>query len=236
MRATSWCLGGADVDVASLPVLEPGFYPAPDPQRPDIVAPNAWRRMSRVARFAATVAAPLATPEVALFFGTACGEYGSSVQFLRTLFQKGAAGASPLLFQNSVHNAPAGHLSIALGLRGPSETLCAGPDTVARTLERAEAWVAVHGRAALVVCADDLGAEVQQGWRYTGLVAAFSEGAAAIRIEPGDPPLPALSRRRWAWPGERLQSDPEGHDARLGLYAASDAVVVAWRVRVEEPA
>lgn len=165
--------------------------------RPAGVDPGAWRRFSRVARLAAAAAAPVmeAAPsaceavgvsfdrdEVPLFFGTGLGEYSSSYGFLKSLFQKGPAMASPLLFQNSVHNAAAGHLSIAFGLRGPSETLCAGALTTLRTLERALCWLAANGGCALVVLADDVNADSAEGWRLGGVDAQVGEGGAAFLL------------------------------------------------------
>lgn len=171
-----------------------------DVPRPAAVDPGAWRRFSRVARLAAAAAAPVieAAPAaceargvafdrdgVPLFFGTGLGEYSSSYGFLKSLFQKGPAMASPLLFQNSVHNAAAGHLSIAFGLRGPSETLCAGALTTLRTFERALCWLAANGGCALVVLADDVNADSAEGWRLGGVSAAVGEGGAAFLLAAG---------------------------------------------------
>ncbi len=247
--ARTWSLGGADVALDSLPELPPGpsFHPAPEPVRPELVPAGTWRRMSRVARIAAACAAPLVEAradraDLALFWGTGIGEFSSTSGFLRTFFTKGQAGASPLLFQNAVHNAPAGHLSIAFGLRGPSETICAGPLTALRTLERALAWVTLHERPALVLVADDLGPDVQQGYVFAGATAPMGEGGAALLLLPeGDgpvlrwedaPPAPGDWHRRLAYP---LEEPPvafgPAHDTRLGLFPAVDLVAVAACVR-----
>ena len=157
--AHTWTVGGADVDLAGLGEVD-DFVHAPDPPKPEAVPANSWRRMSRIARFAAACVAPLGVPAdetTALFFGTGAGEFSSTASFLRTFIAKGAAGASPLLFQNSVHNATPGHLSMIFGLRGPSETVCAGGMTSLRLLERALAWVTVRGLPAIVVAADEIG-------------------------------------------------------------------------------
>lgn len=247
--AHTWSLGGLDADMAALPLLPdgPGFAPTPDVPRPDAVPAGNWRRMSRVARIAAACAAPALARDLdrdglALFFGTGIGEFSSTVGFLRTLYGKGPAGASPLLFQNAVHNAAAGHLSIAFGLRGPSETLCAGPLTSARTLERALSWVALHGRPALVVAADDLGPDVQQGYVFAGATATMGEGGAALLLEPDGvgvpvtwhdaPPAPDDWRRAGAYPCEAPGAPSDrAHDRRLGLFPACDLVALASLVR-----
>ncbi len=247
--AHTWSIGGADADLAALPELPdgPSFQLAPDPVRPERVAAGTWRRMSRLARIAAACAAPVLERRadldaLALFWGTGIGEFSSTATFLRSLFLKGAAGASPLAFQNAVHNAPAGHLSIAFGLRGPSETVCAGPLTAIRTLERALAWVMLRERPALVLVGDDLGPEVQQGYTFADAGAPMGEGGAALLLLPdGDgptltwedaPPAPGDWHRRHAYPlEERPMAPGPAHDARLGLYPAVDLVALASAVR-----
>lgn len=240
LAASSWSLGGANVDLAALPRLPDGAHAAPEPPRPDDVPVGAWRRMSRVARLATTAVAPLVPlldrDRTALFWGTMSGEFGSTAPFLRSLFQKGPAGASPLSFQNSVHNAPAGHLSIAFGLRGPSETLCAGPLTPLRAVERAEAWLARRGGTALVVCADELGSDVAAGFAFAGVGGALGEGAAALLLAPGDGLELTPGEGDWGraqrFPEEVATQSGEGHDLRLGLYGAVDLVALAYAARV----
>jgi hypothetical protein len=199
--------------------------------------------MSRLARLAAVCAAPVLAPRpdregIALFWGTGIGEFSSTSGFLRTLFTKGPAGASPLLFQNAVHNAAVGHLSIALGLRGPAETICAGPLTALRTLERALVWVALRERPALVLVADDLGPEVQQGYVFADASPGMGEGAAALLLEPvgggvpiewrDEPPRSDDWHRAGAYPLEPLPiATSIAHDRRIGLFPACDLVAVA---------
>jgi hypothetical protein len=156
--------------------------------RPASIDAGAWRRFSRVARLAAAAVAPvleaadLDRDELPLFFGTGLGEYSSSYGFLKSLFTRGAAMASPLYFQNSVHNAGAGHLSIAFSLRGPSETLCAGALTTLRTFERALCWLEANGGHALVVLADDVTPESAAGWALGGIDIQPGEGGAAFLL------------------------------------------------------
>jgi hypothetical protein len=118
-----------------------------------------------------------------------------------------------------VHNAPAGHLSILFGLRGHSETLCAGPDTALLLLERAMVWVALHRKAALVVMGDEAGPDVQNGLRLAGVSGTLGEGAVALLLEPADDgrrlrlvprPGPGAWHRHRSWPGEPGFSAPPG--------------------------
>ena len=171
-----------------------------DLPRPASIDPSAWRRLSRLARLSAGALSPLLAgvptldrEEIPLFFGTGLGEFSSSYSFLHSLFTKGPAMASPLAFQNSVHNAAAGHLSIGFGLRGPSETLCAGPLTTLRAFERAMAAVLGSGQPALVLLADDLSAEGLIGFRYAGATGTLGEGAAAFLIGPESPGTAVLT-------------------------------------------
>lgn len=226
-----------------------------DPVKPDAIEAGAWRRFSRLSRLSACALAPVvaAAPEacaaagfrydpdaIALYFGTGVGEFLSSFAFLKSLFTRGPAMASPLAFQNSVHNAAPGHMSISFGLRGPSETLCAGQWTVVRTFERAMAAVLADGAPACVVLADDLGADSELGFRFAGVTGPLGEGATAFLIAPpvagaaelallpaeADEPL-----RAPFWPGESESA------ARLDLppafycTAEAQALVAAFEAR-----
>lgn len=220
-----------------------------DIPRPTRVEAGGWRRFSRLARLGACALSPVleSAPdacrsagvdfdrdELALFFGTGIGEFLSSYSFLKSLFTKGPAMASPLAFQNSVHNAAPGHLSMAFGLRGPSETLCAGPLTVLRTFERAMVHVVAHEQAAIVLLADDLGADSELGWRLAGVDAPLAEGAAAFLIAPARSGSTVLSLveargdealRSPLWPGEVEGARTIG--CAEGLYSTAEAHLLA---------
>jgi len=57
----------------------------------------------------------------ALVFGSSYGEIETTFDFLRHLALEGIA--RPILFQNSLHNATPGFLTLALGIQGPSFTV-----------------------------------------------------------------------------------------------------------------
>jgi len=146
--------------------------------------------MSRLARFAALALDPLIPElgdlsELPLYFGSMAGEYATGIAFLHTLFQKGPSGASPLAFQNSVHNAPAAHISMVYGMKGAVETISSGLSTPTAVLERAAVAVQVHRRPALVVCAEEYGPEVQKGLHLAELHGVFEEGACAMLLARG---------------------------------------------------
>ncbi len=219
------------------------FFLAPDPVRPERFPAGTWRKMSRLARLFVTAAEPLVelAPEATLIAGVSGGEFASSVAFLESYFVRGAALSSPLAFQNSVHNAPAAHLSIGLGLRGASETVLGGERTLWRTLERAMARVIVHGAPVLVVVAEDLTAEVADGLAVAGATGKWGEGAAAFLLtaESGIPltwhdgPAP---KGAWArsqrWPDEPPRSPVSAlWDAAFGLGVGAEAVALAAVLR-----
>ncbi len=251
LAAACWSVAGGEPCRAQT-ALAPGFHLAPDPARPETINAGAWRRMSRLGRLAAVVTADVLSSRegvesIPLFWGTGGGEFSSTAAFLRSLFTKGPALASPLAFQNSVHNAPAGHLSIAFGLRGPSETICAGPLTTLRTLERAMVWVHLRREPVLVVVADDLGPDVQLGLQLAhpdGDV-AWGEGAAAFVLGPGEAALALTCSAGGAWtraqryPGEdrlcRTAAGVVAYDQMLGLFPAADAVALVMGERVSFP-
>ena len=58
-----------------------------------------------------------------VIIGSAFGGTDTAARFARTLFEEGPRTASPLLVPNTVMNAPAGHIAIELGLRGPNATV-----------------------------------------------------------------------------------------------------------------
>jgi 3-oxoacyl-(acyl-carrier-protein) synthase len=61
--------------------------------------------------------------------GATHGAIAFSTQFFGEYLQDGPEGASPMLFSESVLNAPAGNVAIAFGVRGPVHTLI-GEETV----------------------------------------------------------------------------------------------------------
>lgn len=159
---------------------------AAEPVRPERFAVGTWRKMSRLTRLAAMAVEPLVTsPDDAVIVGVSSGEFSSSVAFLRSYYLRGAALASPLAFQNSVHNAPAAHLSIELGFRGWSETLLAGEETFWRALERAMTRVILSEAPVLLIVVEDLSPEVRDGLVAASARGRWCEGAAALRLEPG---------------------------------------------------
>src|SRR5216684_2958117 len=63
---------------------------------------------------------------VGIVVGSAVGNISESVQYLRRLFTKGPALASPMMFPNLVMNAPASYAAMEIGCTGANFTVCQG--------------------------------------------------------------------------------------------------------------
>jgi 3-oxoacyl-[acyl-carrier-protein] synthase II len=78
---------------------------------------------------------------VGIVLGSAYGPLQTTFQFQDSIIDDGDRGASPTAFANSVHNAPAAQVSIAMQLEGPSQTITCFGRTTAGVLMTAQAWL-----------------------------------------------------------------------------------------------
>jgi 3-oxoacyl-[acyl-carrier-protein] synthase II len=101
----------------------------------DYMKPMTYRRMSRLSRMA--VAASIEAvhdsglclegmdrERVAVVMGTSYGSSSHVDGFYHSLLADGPRGAQPLLFPETVPNAPASHISIYHQIQGPNATFC----------------------------------------------------------------------------------------------------------------
>ncbi|MDX2448173.1 MAG: beta-ketoacyl synthase N-terminal-like domain-containing protein [Desulfobacterales bacterium] len=101
----------------------------------DFMPPMTYRRMSRISRMA--VAASIEAVDdsglcldrmnrerVAVVMGTSYGSSSHVDGFYRSLLADGPRGAQPLLFPETVPNAPASYISIYHNIQGPNATFC----------------------------------------------------------------------------------------------------------------
>jgi len=153
--------------------------------------------------------------------------------------------ASPILFPETVFNAPSSHLSAMIGSASPNDTLIAdstgffsGIDLAVEWLERGD----VDG--CLVVSAEETDWLSAEGLRYYSRSYLPSEGAAAIYLEPTAGPvkllrlpdpvsLAANSRLQAARKiRERLAPTDDGHtllvDGRAGVALYDRPETAAW--------
>jgi len=199
------------------------------------------RRSSPISYFA--VAAGLAalenagvtiTPEsaarTAVVFAVSSGGVIYTRKFYEQIVKQGANTASPLLFPETVYNAPASHLAALLGIDGASYTLVGDGSVGLAALKFAEQLLALGDLDRVVVVGSEemdwVLCEAYRDWRLTRAEpgsksgALLAEGAAAVvlareggidlpAIHPG---VPFFRRRQAASAIDRAFSDLLGGD------------------------
>jgi 3-oxoacyl-(acyl-carrier-protein) synthase len=147
--------------------------------------------------------------QVGIAFGTGYGCLASNVAYLEGIIDHGSRFGNPVVFQNTVPNAAAGHTSVAQGIRGPSATFSSGATAGLEALDFAFQQIAEDRvQAMLVASADCLCPQLVERFAArgqlspSGLARPFdrdrdgtllSEGACALLLESHD-----AARRRGA--------------------------------------
>jgi 3-oxoacyl-(acyl-carrier-protein) synthase len=164
------------------------------------------RRASAISRFAAAAGlaalAQAKTPPTldrfALVFAISNGGVIYTRRFYAEIVKSGAQSASPLLFPETVFNAPASHLAAILQISGASYTVVGDGAVGILALKLAEDLLASGDiDACLVVAAeeiDPLVCEAYRQWRFlrdpkrpeTGRGMIMSEGAGAVLLKPSN--------------------------------------------------
>jgi 3-oxoacyl-(acyl-carrier-protein) synthase len=160
------------------------------------------RRASAISRFAAAAGlaalaeakTPPSLDRIALVFAISNGGVIYTRRFYADIVKSGAQSASPLLFPETVFNAPASHLAAILGISGASYTVVGDGAVGILALKLAEDLLASGDvDACLVVAAeeiDPLVCEAYRQWRFlrdprkpeTGRGMIMSEGAGAVLL------------------------------------------------------
>ncbi len=137
-------------------------------------------------------------PRLAIVLGVSSGGVQYTRRFYEQIVKQGANAASPLLFPETVYNAPASHLAAMLGVDGATYTLV-GDGTVGLQALEFGAQLIATGDAddVLVVAAEEFDwilCEAHRAWRlvpswggasadeWMGRGAPLAEGAAAILL------------------------------------------------------
>ena len=200
------------------------------------------RRSSAISYYA--VAAGLAalenagltiTPEMAartaVVFATSDGGVQYTRRFYDQIVRQGANAASPLLFPETVYNAPASHLASQLGLDGASYTLVGdGSVGVAALHFAGQLLDTLDIDHCLVVGAEEsdwIICEAYQDWRLART--PFAEGAAAVLLGRSGPwrlqthpGIPFFRRREVPAALERVCADlATGGPAQWAVCSAS---------------
>jgi 3-oxoacyl-(acyl-carrier-protein) synthase len=115
-----------------------------------------------------------------LVLGTSRGELDVTMRFLTGLAEKKVA--SPLLFQNSLHNSTAGFLSLYWKLSAPAITVSNSYFTGEDALDLGALMIQEQQcRFCIVAAVDSTPPELLPGLQYSGLPqSAWGEGAAAV--------------------------------------------------------
>jgi hypothetical protein len=99
----------------------------------------------------------------------------------------GPALASPILFPETVFNAPAAHLAAVLGSTGPNDTLVGGPAGFVAALSHAAGWLCDNrADGVLVVGAEEADPLTAGAVGLFAPGAVVAEGAGALYLEPAD--------------------------------------------------
>jgi len=208
------------------------------------------RRSSVISYFAVAAAeAALAdaevtvTPEIAARTAIVLAVSNGGVVYTRRFYEQiakgGASSASPLLFPETVYNAPASHLAAVLGIDGATYTLV-GDNSIGLSALHFGAQLIALGEAdhCLVVGSEELDwilCEAYRDWRLTRT--PLAEGAGAILLARRGPLQRSTSReknRARAF-SERSAGQPpiaiSFAQNPIELFAADDQAVVRFTER-----
>ncbi len=187
-------------ELAAPHARRPAFYRPIPPGQADAVARSAARvrRSSPISCYALTAglaalqaageAPGLLPPErasqTAVIFAVCSGGVNYTRRFYEKIVAEGPAGASPILFPETVYNAPASHLAALLGVDGPSYTLVGDASAGFAALRFAGELLATDPGLAqcIVVGAEEADWILWQGYAAWRLLA--SEPCVRLHAEP----------------------------------------------------
>ncbi len=172
--------------------------PVPSP-KPTFLAHPRMRRASPISQFALGAAMEAVGADVAAIasgavrLGIVFCAFTGSVNYSRRFYSevlKDPAGASPLLFTETVFNAPASHLATVLGTTACTYTLVGDDGEFIQALALAAEWLTEHRVDACLV----VGAE-ESDWLTAEALRIFSpdrraaEGSAALYLRRESSPI-----------------------------------------------
>jgi 3-oxoacyl-[acyl-carrier-protein] synthase II len=178
----------------------PGFRPAA------VVPGLKTRRLDRLSAWS-LVAASLALRNAgidpagldgarsAVVFGSGLGCIETTESFYRTVAASGYGMADPILFPDSLDNAPASHVARHFGITGPNIAVsCRGVSGEAALLEAASLLKAGAADLVLVMAGDTLTPPLQEWLRAARAGFEPGEGLAALVVERQGKALATLHR------------------------------------------
>jgi hypothetical protein len=195
------------------------------------------RRLPRIDRMAILAAKQALgeTPRgegLGLVLGTGWGGLAATVDFLEGLAVRGPPFGSPTAFHESVHHAPAGQISIQLGITGPN--LTASSRELSGEASLRAAWDLLESKRAsmvLVVCADEVVPALNHAFEAFGSKYQPAEGAAAILLGPEGPPVSLKAVKLGADVAPLMQFSGKAPPEELGLNSSAGLLNVAREAR-----
>jgi len=161
------------------------------------IPPSRARRLDRASRFAVAAAVEALRASglaedgsiregLAVLMGTSSAGSGPLTVFLEALFRLSPEAAPPFEFPNTVANAPASHISIELGLRGPNTTLSHGESVLGQALLWGRLLLA-EGRATslLTGAVDEWNPYYQLGYSQLGALRERRTGGGGTVLSEG---------------------------------------------------
>jgi len=183
------------------------------------------RRSSKISLFALAAARKawepfasrhtVARDRVGLVFSTSDGGVIYTRKFFSAIADNPEGVASPLLFPETVYNAPASHVAAILGVEGVSTTVVGDATSGFTALETGSLMLqADQADAVIVVAAEETDWILSQAYALWGLAAAeakpghgvvFSEGGAAVVLSRGasGTTLEGIATSRYSSPKDR---------------------------------
>lgn len=165
----------------------------------DFIAPLKARKMDRCSQLAVAASGlalkdaeidlkSIAPERIGIALGCGFGGVANSAEFLTGYFNGGVNGLSPMLFPNTVSNAPASNASIEHGLKGPNVTLVQRFCSAESAFMMACRFIS-EGRADIMLTggADDLMPLMMAGFAAAGQLRSyasnFGEGSGILVLE-----------------------------------------------------
>jgi len=180
------------------------WAPATDFRVADFMPPLKARKFDRCSQFAIAATgmalqdAGLAVEEldrtrIGIALGCGFGGITNSEEFLKGFFSSGAAGLIPMLFPNTVPNAPASNASIEHRLKGPNVTMVQRFCSAESALLMAQRFIE-EGRADVMIVGgvDEITPVILKGFsalgqlRPGGAGQGFTEGSGILVLERAD--------------------------------------------------
>jgi len=213
-------------------------------------------RSPRISQFALAAAAQairqsgidakaIGSDDTAIVYGTGSGPASSSERSLEAICTRGLAAVEPLVFQESVFNAPPSAVSIQFGIKGPAVVLPLSFGAGLHALKQACDLLRLGTvERVLLLAADEFAPVMQQAYYQLGIIdpdaggdghgtshsprmrgTVLGEGAVALMLERKDQAMArgGLPRARIA--GCAVGGDARGPVAPDGSGAALDRVM-----------